>query len=135
MPSGPVTPRVCNRPGCARPASTRLVIDVRNLVVSVDLRVDEVGGAAVLCDQHAERIVPPRGWTIDDRRILAPRLFPVDRPAPTAGDPGEPGGRLKRVRRRLAPTADEQLALAADVSYALPEAYETTSVPDPDHAG
>lgn len=130
MPSGPVTPRVCDRPGCAAPAAARLVIDVRNLVVSVDRKLTEVGGAAVLCARHSERIVPPRGWTIDDQRVLTPRLFPVDRPADTDAATAS-GGRLKRVRKRLTPTTAEQLALAAEASYELPDGYEAAQ-PNPD---
>jgi hypothetical protein len=32
-----------------------------------------------VCRQHAERLSPPRGWMVDDRRESAPRLF---RPQP-----------------------------------------------------
>ena len=126
MPSGATTPRVCDRPGCARPAAARLVIDVRNCVVTVDDRIHEVGGAAVLCDVHAERIVPPRGWVLDDRHNTRPRLFNVERAAERAAEPSPAAGRLRRVRRRL--SGEEQLHLEPGASYALPDAYR--GVPD-----
>lgn len=31
----------------------------------------------LLCRRHAEAMVVPRGWTLDDRRELRPRLFKV----------------------------------------------------------
>lgn len=123
MPAGAPTSRVCDRPGCARPAAARLVIDVRNCVVTVDDRIDEVGGAAVLCDLHAERIVPPRGWVLDDRHNLRPRLFNVDQP--TEPSPAT-SGRLRRVKRRL--SGEEQLHLEPGGSYELPDGYR--GVPD-----
>jgi hypothetical protein len=33
--------------------------------------------AGALCRRHADRLVVPRGWTLDDRRESIPRLFPV----------------------------------------------------------
>jgi hypothetical protein len=36
-------------------------------------------GAGTLCLRHADAMVVPRGWTLDDRRESTPRLF---RPAP-----------------------------------------------------
>ena len=38
-------------------------------------------GAGTLCLRHADAMVVPRGWTLDDRRESTPRLF---RPAPGA---------------------------------------------------
>jgi hypothetical protein len=60
--------------------------------------------AGALCRRHAESLVVPRGWTLDDRREPAPRLFPAAAPAPMTGD-----GRSRRRPRRE--PAGEQLAL------------------------
>jgi hypothetical protein len=151
MASGSDIPRVCDRPGCSRPAAARLVIDVRHLVVTVDDRLDDVGGAAQLCAKHAERIIPPRGWTVDDHFNLRPRLFQMEAeadPDPAAA-PAEPTGRIRRVRKRLG--ADEQLLLEPGAPYELPEGYAevpgngsepnnrdehaATDRPPPEHAG
>ena len=35
--------------------------------------------AGALCRRHADALVVPRGWTLDDRREPAPRLFRVTR--------------------------------------------------------
>lgn len=127
MTSGTDTPRVCDRPGCARPASARLVIDVRNCVVTVDAHIEERGGAAVLCEQHAERIVPPRGWEIDDQFNLRPRLFRMDQSHAAVAPPAP----AKRSRRRLL-GQEEQLLLAPGESYELPQQYAggAEAVPD-----
>jgi hypothetical protein len=36
-------------------------------------------GAGALCTRHADRLVPPRGWAVQDRRSAAPPLW-SDRP-------------------------------------------------------
>jgi hypothetical protein len=60
--------------------------------------------ANVLCRRHADAMVVPRGWTLDDRREAAPRLF---RPAPSAAPESPP-----RVRaRRTPPATHEQLQI------------------------
>lgn len=67
----------CARPECSRVAAVRLVIDVGRRVVTMDLLVDEVGGAASLCSLHADKVIPPREWTLEDHREMVPRLFKV----------------------------------------------------------
>jgi len=41
-----------------------------------DATVDRAG---VLCRRHADAMVVPRGWTLDDRRNGGPRLFQAER--------------------------------------------------------
>jgi hypothetical protein len=43
----------------------------------------------VLCRRHADAMVVPIGWTLDDRREEQPRLF-KPRPAAAAASPGAP---------------------------------------------
>ena len=38
----------------------------------------------VLCRRHADAMVVPLGWTLDDRRELQPRLFKPRQPVATA---------------------------------------------------
>lgn len=53
------------------------------------LGTESEGLGNVLCRRHADAMVVPRGWTLDDRREPVPRLFmpatspTVDRPGPT----------------------------------------------------
>jgi hypothetical protein len=64
-------------------------IDHSTLVVWVDNKaVSERDHAGRLCRRHANALSVPRGWTIDDRRELVPKLFVVrtsdEDEAPTA---------------------------------------------------
>jgi hypothetical protein len=82
-------------------------------VAPLDARIDLQGG--VLCRRHADAMVVPRGWTLDDRREPAPRLF---RPAPSSA-PDDTGSIGRPRRRRTAASVDpaarpHQLRLADD---------------------
>ena len=69
-----------------------------------DSPVDEPN---VLCARHADAMVVPRGWTLDDRREHALRLFkprPVE-PAPTT---------RRRVSRRSSPAESRPEQLQID---------------------
>jgi hypothetical protein len=68
-----------------------------------DAPVDEPG---VLCSRHADAMVVPRGWTLDDRREGALRLF-KPRTAPTSSEP--PPRRPRR--RRAVDDGPEQLVI------------------------
>jgi hypothetical protein len=71
--------RLCERPGCAGLAEVSYGIDHVSLVVWVDnTAVSERELAGRLCRRHANALVVPRGWTIDDRRDAVPKLFRVD---------------------------------------------------------
>src|SRR5262245_20041235 len=63
--------------------------------------------AGVLCRRHAETLVVPRGWTLDDRREPTPRLF---RAAPAASSATGPRSR----RRRTPSPSPAQLPLTPD---------------------
>ena len=63
--------------------------------------------AGSLCKRHADAMVVPRGWTLDDRREPVPRLF---RTAPDAD--AEPSDRTRPRRTPAEPAhPPEQLAL------------------------
>lgn len=88
--------------------------------------------AGSLCKRHADAMVVPRGWTLDDRRENTPRLFrPVD-PAP---------GQVVEGRRRARPRAasagaGEQLDLGATADDGRPATVAVVtgevSTDDPD---
>ena len=94
-------------------------MDSRILLVWLELLPD--GGApdrmGVVCRRHADAMVVPRGWTLDDRRESRPRLFRV-----SATDDAK--ARPKRARRstrdvgaldrEALPAAGSQLSLAMD---------------------
>ena len=71
--------KVCARPACGAEATARFFFDAAARLVILDARVQEWGGSGVLCEEHADKLTSPRGWVIDDRRVLAPRLFPIGR--------------------------------------------------------
>lgn len=58
----------------------------------------------LLCRRHADAMVVPRGWTLEDRRDDQPRLF---KPNPARADDTQ-GLKRKRVRSRPADDHDEQ---------------------------
>lgn len=66
----------CRRPGCHHPAAVAITFDA----VSCQVWVDRLFADAtqLLCEEHAERLSPPRGWVVVDRRegqssIVSPR--------------------------------------------------------------
>ena len=70
--------KLCERPGCGAPAEVSYGIDNASLTVWVDNRaIHEREHAGRLCRRHADALVVPRGWTIDDRRQAIPQLFRV----------------------------------------------------------
>ena len=87
-----------------------------DLVFWIDALPDPLDeGAAVLCLRHADSMVVPRGWTLDDLRDPDLHLFRPPLPAPTQR-PRAP----RPVRER---PVGEQLRLDAEVdAVLLPEA-------------
>jgi len=73
--------------------------------------------AGVLCRRHADAMVVPLGWMLDDRRDPVPRLFKAP-PQPTAAAP--------RPRRVARPHHDdtEQLELGAEAVLAELDAVD-----------
>ncbi len=70
---------------CTTPASTLMTFDYPSRAVWLeDLEVDpaEAGGYA-LCTNHGDRLSPPLGWTLTDRRNVT-RLFAPDAPSEVA---------------------------------------------------
>lgn len=74
--SFPTMARLCERPGCSQPAEVIYGIDADGLTVWIE-PFDETAGyrAGVLCRRHADAMVVPLGWMLDDRREMVPRLF------------------------------------------------------------
>jgi hypothetical protein len=99
--------RLCGRPGCSDRASVVYGMRAEDLVFWIDSLPDPIErDAAVLCLRHANSMVVPQGWTLDDLRDPAPRLFRPPLPAPTA--------RSRVVRPARSPRGGEQLQLGTD---------------------
>jgi hypothetical protein len=89
--------RLCERPGCSQPADVMYGIDADTLTVWIQaLDVDAPSRPGVLCRRHADAMVVPLRWTLDDRREAVPRLF---RP-PAAVDVAD-DERPRRVRPQV----------------------------------
>ena len=75
--------RLCERPGCSDPAAVAYGMRPADLVFWLDaLRPghDDVG---VLCRRHADTMVVPRFWTLDDQRRADLPLFRPPEPDPS----------------------------------------------------
>ncbi len=107
--------RLCERPGCSQPADLSYGIDAAHLTVWIEpldpARPDRPG---VLCRRHADSMVVPLRWTLDDRREPVPRLFRLhatSEPAPRQRatsrpiHPAPPGTQLELDDDGLRPTA------------------------------
>jgi hypothetical protein len=110
----------CARPTCAVAATARFFFDGQAGVLVLDAKIHEYGGSGVLCDRHAELLRAPQGWTVEDLRVVAPRLFPINRFE-------EPVRSLTaRAKRLLTPIAQDEtpLPLQGGPAYELPSEYE-----------
>lgn len=102
-------------------ARARFSFDSLNRLIILDRKLDEWGGSGVLCQDHADRLVVPRGWALDDRRVAEPTLFPTTK--------FETGGRLsplaRTARRLVNPEAHPSTPLPLDGgdTYSLPDGY------------
>src|SRR4051794_34276971 len=68
--------RRCERPGCGQPADLGYGIDPDHLTVWIEpLDPERPERPGVLCRRHADSMVVPLRWTLDDRRESVPRLF------------------------------------------------------------
>ena len=70
----------CSKPGCPQIASVILAYDYAQQTVVLD---DATGGEISphhypMCLRCTEKLKPPRGWTMDDRRVAVP-LFASER--------------------------------------------------------
>ncbi len=101
--------RLCERPGCSEHASVSYGLVASERVFWLDAHPGATGdGGRVLCRRHADSMVVPIGWTLDDRRDPDLHLF---RP-PAAASPQK----QRPARRSRADDGTEQLALDAEPS-------------------
>jgi hypothetical protein len=68
--------RLCGRPGCSEAGAASYGMVPEDLLFWVDTyHAADAYDTGVLCRRHADAMVVPRGWTLDDRREPQPRLF------------------------------------------------------------
>jgi hypothetical protein len=117
--------RLCERPGCSEPASVAYGMRAEDLVFWLDaLHADDGASSGVLCRRHADSMVVPRYWTLDDLREPTPRLFR----SASALPPPTP---VPRRRSPSAGSSSEQLLLLTDeVPAEAPQVAAPTTVPD-----
>jgi hypothetical protein len=92
--------RLCERPGCSIPADVSYGFDAEQLIVWLDtFQAAQGASSGVLCRRHADAMVVPLSWMLDDRREPAPRLFRAPIEAPTG-----PMIRPRAKRERVVPS-------------------------------
>ena len=72
----------CSKPGCTGVGAAVLGYDYsQRLATLEDPAVHEISPHLyVLCGECAERLTPPRGWTVEDNRIKPPLFTEKERP-------------------------------------------------------
>lgn len=110
--------RLCERPGCSEPGETAYGVVPEDLLFWISPLDDApVAEPGLLCRRHADAMVVPRGWTLDDRRNETLRLFKV-RPVEVV-----PVARKQRrlVARGVSGDAPEQLQIDGTGEMARPD--------------
>lgn len=121
--------RLCERPGCSEPGAAAYGMIPEDLLFWI-APLDDAPAVEhnVLCRRHADAMVVPRGWTLDDRREPIPRLFMPRRPEPGPDPDPRPS---RRRARPVGSGVGEQLQIDGTGEIARPD---TTEVPD-EHDG
>jgi hypothetical protein len=64
--------RSCARPGCSQPAVATLSFDYADRTAWIErLAAEAHPSNHDLCEKHADNLSVPRGWTLDDSRVVA----------------------------------------------------------------
>jgi len=123
--------KLCERPGCSNVAAMAYGFDVDRLLVWLAVR-DPDGDplrAGSLCKRHADAMVVPRGWTLDDRREAKPRLF---RPPADESPPDAPPRRKRRPRAKAAAPPVEAVAPLEPAPAEQPKMQRALAEPGPE---
>jgi hypothetical protein len=106
--------QLCERPGCSEVASVAYGMRPEDLVFWLDVLSPSEGadgsdpsGRGALCRRHADSMVVPRNWMLDDLRDPDLHLF-----RPPSVEPAE--RRAGRSRSTTRGSSGEQLALGVD---------------------
>jgi hypothetical protein len=125
--------KLCERPGCSEPGAAAYGMVPEDLLFWIAPLTDAPSADPnVLCKRHADAMVVPIGWTLDDRREAQPRLF---KPRPAAGPTtSAPAGRRRRPAHG---SAGEQLQIDGTGEIPRPpvDAHDDESHDHLDHDG
>ncbi|MFM2073694.1 MAG: hypothetical protein RLZZ623_3958 [Actinomycetota bacterium] len=131
-----VVARLCERPGCSAIAEVAYGFDAEQLVVWLDgFHAAQGARSGVLCLRHADAMVVPLGWMLDDRREPTPRLFKTAPDTPAKPRTRRPralrdatGEQLRLDPETLATVLEDDfvapIAVTADETQLLPEIPE-----------
>jgi hypothetical protein len=98
----PTVPQQCERPTCSEPASVSYGFDPGRCMAWLE-PFSSGAGHGRLCRRHADAMVVPMGWWLDDRRS-AEQLFTSQPPVPASSTPADV--RARRAFRALRRPAD-----------------------------
>jgi hypothetical protein len=120
-------PRLCELPSCSRLADVAYGFDAPKRLVWFDQYDDSVSHTAAgrLCRRHAESLIPPRGWVVENRRAVDGTLFepiPVEKSA--RADPPK-AAVVEPVQETLTP----QLPFGDDLAVPVTADSEPTAPP------
>ena len=135
--------RQCERPDCSERATVAYRFDAGRRIVFFDhLRDGDPQAAGALCNRHAQVMVLPRGWFLDDRRVPVPRLFatPTERPPrstrrKTVATDAHPTEQLTVVQPMLAEIDPEEGNAETEVGAPAPAAWSPDFDPGDDLGG
>lgn len=128
--------RLCERPGCSEPGAAAYGMFPEDLLFWVaplhDAPVDDHN---VLCQRHADAMVVPRGWTLDDRREPIPRLFMPGRADAAPNATEESTTRTSRRRAKVdRPDTGKQLQIDGTGEITRPVDADDQSAPAPENS-
>lgn len=92
---------LCSKPGCASPGSAVLGYRYaeRTAIVEDPPAGDVSPHLYVLCSRCAERLTPPKGWILDDRRATPPLFLDRLESRRAMEEPADPP--VEPARRQL----------------------------------
>jgi len=108
--------------------------DAARLLVWISVRQpsDDPMQSGSLCVRHADSMVVPRGWTLDDRRDPGPRLF-RSKGARSTSKEARPPSRRRRSATNDVPAEqldlDVEVRTVADVTGTAPDRDATAPLP------
>jgi hypothetical protein len=119
----------CSRLGCDEPAVAVFAFDARECLVWLDPLGPGGRGAGVLCNNHADRMSPPRGWNLLDRRDVESRLW-IGRTAAVSAVP--PASRRRERTPRTRPCAPSGPRLPFDTTATREPEAPVVRPPEPE---
>jgi hypothetical protein len=118
--------KLCERPGCSEPGAVAYGMVTEDLLFWLAPIGDSPApDPSVLCLRHADAVVVPRGWTLDDQREDQPRLF---KPPTLSAISPIPKARAVATRS----VQPEQLQIDGTGEIGRPQSGESESDHEPD---